>query len=148
MEGNLLKWYFVIHSLKDDDYKGGVYLGKIIFPSEYPMKPPDIQFITPNGRFELKKKICLSFTSYHPETWSAAWTVQNMLIGLISFMLTNEAATGTVSTSSFEKRKLARESVMYNMQLDDFTKAFKQDLDNLGINLNELLDDKPEIIEP
>ena len=112
------------------------------------MKPPDIQFITPNGRFELKKKICLSFTSYHPETWSAAWTVQNMLIGLISFMLTNEAATGTVSTSSFEKRKLARESVMYNMQLDDFTKAFKQDLDNLGINLNELLDDKPEIIEP
>lgn len=45
------------------------FLGRIIFPADYPFKPPNIYFLTPNGRFELGKKICLSITSFHQETW-------------------------------------------------------------------------------
>lgn len=30
-ENNLLKWYFMLHSL-DNEYQGGIYIGKIIFP--------------------------------------------------------------------------------------------------------------------
>ena len=86
-EENILVWHFVIFGM-DDPYKDGVYMGKIIFPSEYPFKPPDIIFVTPNGRFETNKKICLSFTSYHPESWGS-WSIEGMMIGLISYFVTD-----------------------------------------------------------
>ena len=50
-ESNIYLWYFVIFGLKDCPYEGGFYLGKIIFPTDYPFKPPGIMMITPNGRF-------------------------------------------------------------------------------------------------
>ena len=31
---------------------GGYYHGKLIFPREFPFKPPSIYMITPNGRFK------------------------------------------------------------------------------------------------
>lgn len=70
------------------------------------MKPCDIIFITPNGRFLTNKKICLSFTSYHPESW-ANWNIEGMLIGLISFFVTNERTTGSMISTKKEKRKYA-----------------------------------------
>lgn len=48
-----------------DAYAGGVYHGKIIFPSEYPNKAPKLIFLTPNGRFQVNTEICLSFTNFH-----------------------------------------------------------------------------------
>ena len=66
-------WYFVIFGLTDCPYEGGVYLGKIIFPLQYPLKPPGIQMITPNGRFKSKTRICMSMSDYHPESWNPAW---------------------------------------------------------------------------
>lgn len=35
-------------------------------PSEYPFKPPEVYMLTPSGRFEINKKICLSISSFHP----------------------------------------------------------------------------------
>ena len=60
---NILVWHFILYNLDHVDYKDGVYHGKILFPKEYPMKPPDVIFVTPNGRFQTDKKICTSFTS-------------------------------------------------------------------------------------
>ena len=37
------------------------------------MKPPNIIFLTPNGRFATNQKICLSISAYHPESWNPAW---------------------------------------------------------------------------
>ena len=31
---------------------GGTYHGKLVFPREFPFKPPSIYMITPNGRFK------------------------------------------------------------------------------------------------
>lgn len=36
-------------------------------PSEYPFKPPEIYLLTPSGRFEVNRKICLSISSFHPQ---------------------------------------------------------------------------------
>jgi ubiquitin-conjugating enzyme E2 J2 len=82
-------------------------MGKIAFPKEYPNKPPGIEMITPNGRFELNKKICMSMSDYHPESWSPAWGVQSIIMGLISFMISSERTTGCVITSDNEKKILA-----------------------------------------
>ncbi len=42
------EWHFVLQG--QDEFKGGVYHGKITFPSSYPYKPPSILMFTPNGR--------------------------------------------------------------------------------------------------
>ena len=44
---NILEWHFVIKGPKDTPYYGGSYHGKLIFPSEYPYKPPAIMMLTP-----------------------------------------------------------------------------------------------------
>lgn len=31
-------------------------------------------YLQPNGRFEVGKKICLSISAYHPETWQPSWS--------------------------------------------------------------------------
>ena len=53
---------------------GGVYHGRIKLPPQYPLKPPSIEIFTPNGRFETHKRICLSLSDYHPETWNPNWS--------------------------------------------------------------------------
>ena len=44
---NMLEWHFVIKGPIDTPYRGGSYHGKLIFPSEYPYKPPAIMMLTP-----------------------------------------------------------------------------------------------------
>lgn len=33
--------------------------GKVIFPAQYPYKPPSILMLTPSGRFAVNTKLCL-----------------------------------------------------------------------------------------
>ena len=49
--GNLFEWFFVIFGIKDAPYAGGYYMGKLVFPKEYPYKPPSIMMVTETGRF-------------------------------------------------------------------------------------------------
>lgn len=46
-----------------------LHVGKLIFPKEYPYKPPSIMMLTPNGRFKLNSRLCLSMSDFHPESW-------------------------------------------------------------------------------
>jgi len=41
--------------------KVGLYHLRILLPTTYPMSAPDIIFMTPNGRFELGKKVSSQF---------------------------------------------------------------------------------------
>ena len=59
------------HPLQGTEYDGGVYHGKLVFPADYPFKPPSISLFTPNGRFATNTKLCLSMTDYHPEVGRA-----------------------------------------------------------------------------
>ena len=52
VENNLLEWHYLIEGSKDTPYEGGFYWGKLIFPKEYPLKPPGVMMLTPNGRFQ------------------------------------------------------------------------------------------------
>lgn len=40
LDGNILEWHYVITGPEDSPYAGGEYHGKLIFPPEYPFKPP------------------------------------------------------------------------------------------------------------
>ena len=96
---NLFEWYFVIYGLKDCPYEDGYYLGKINFPDNYPHKPPGITMLSESGRFIQKEFICFSFSNFHPELWNPVWHLEAIMIGLISFMNSDEITTGGMVTN-------------------------------------------------
>jgi len=123
---NLFEWHFTIRGSKDTAFEGGKYHGRLLLPSEYPFKPPNIILLTPNGRFELNTKICLSITGYHPEFWQPAWGVRTALLALISFLPTKgEGAIGALDWTDAERQRLARSSGAWRCQ------ACEQTLDEI-----------------
>lgn len=43
---NLFEWHFTIRGSPDSDFKDGIYHGRIMFPPEYPLRPPHIMLLT------------------------------------------------------------------------------------------------------
>ena len=79
--------HYVVAGPENSPYEGGYYHGKLVFPPQYPFKPPSIYMITPNGRFKCNTRLCLSISDFHPDTWNPAWSVSTILTGLLSFMV-------------------------------------------------------------
>jgi len=108
---NLFEWHFAIRGPPDTEFDGGVYHGRILLPPEYPFKPPSFMFLTPNGRFETQKKVCLSISNHHPEHWQPTWGVRTALVALIAFLPTPaEGALGSLEYTKEEREKLAQQS--------------------------------------
>lgn len=80
-------------------------------PAEYPFKPPAFVMLTPSGRFETGTKICLSISSFHPESWQPSWSVRSALIALIAFMQTpGNGAVGSIETAPDVRKQMAMEA--------------------------------------
>ena len=125
LETNILEWRFLIKGT--DDYEGGFYHGKLIFPPQYPMKPPGIMFFTPSGRFETNKRVCLTISDFHPESWSPLWTVGSILTGIVSFMNSDEITAGGLSSSAKDRKAYALSSAAYNARDHVYTEVFGSD---------------------
>ena len=139
LESNILEWHYVLEGAKATVYEGGWYHGVITFPSEYPMKPPSITMSTPNGRFKICTKLCLSMSDFHPENWNPMWSVGTILMGLLSFMVQDSPTYGSIETSDAFKRKAAVESLEYNCQNKTFSTLFPE-----LVELNETLKKEKE----
>jgi len=138
-EKNILTWNFLIRGPPDSPFAGGEYHGVLLFPSEYPFKPPGIKMFTPSGRFQPDRKICFSMSDFHPGSWNPAWSVATILTGLLSFMLSDELTTGSVTSTEYHKRAFAARSHSWNLTQPRFKDAFPehclpalQDLPNMG----------------
>jgi ubiquitin-conjugating enzyme E2 J2 len=116
-ESNILKWHYAIKGPTDTGFEGGVYVGKLIFPNEYPMKPPGIMMLTPSGRFKCNTRLCLSMSDYHPESWNPMWSVATIIQGVQSFMASDELTTGGIKSPVTEHKRLAAESSEYNKKM-------------------------------
>lgn len=113
LEDDIFEWHFTLRGPQSTEFEGGLYHGRILLPSEYPMRPPNLLLLTPNGRWELGKKICLTFTGFHEEMWQPAWGVRTALLGLQTFMTAKaEAAVGIAALNypPAVRQKLAVES--------------------------------------
>ena len=126
LEENILEWHYVLEGAKGTVYENGWYHGTVSFPSEYPMKPPSIQMITPNGRFQPKTRLCLSISDFHPETWNPLWSVGTILVGLYSFMGEDSPTYGSIVTDIATKRKAANESLQFNCKNKIFCRLFPE----------------------
>lgn len=113
---NMLHCYFIFDGPEDTPYAGGRYIGMLIVPPDYPFKPPAIRLRTPSGRFKVGIDICLSNSSFHPEQWSPLWGLRTIVMGLISFLVSEEVSSGTMEASAEQRRILATQSVAYNVR--------------------------------
>lgn len=123
-ESNLLEWHYVIEGSAGTPYAGGHYHGKLIFPKEYPLKPPSVLMLTPSGRFKPNRRLCLSMSDFHPETWNPMWSVSTILTGLYSFMIETAPTLGSIESTDSMKRRLAKQSLGFNVKDNNFMKLF------------------------
>ena len=85
-----------------------------MFPPEYPFAPPAIRMHTPSGRFQPSTRLCLSISDFHPKSFNPAWEVSTILIGLMSFMTSDEMTTGSVHATDAERRWAAGRTRWWN----------------------------------
>jgi ubiquitin-conjugating enzyme E2 J1 len=114
LETDLFEWHFTVRGPPDTPFEAGLYHGRILLPAEYPLKAPEIILLTPNGRFEVGTRICLSVTSHHNETWQPSWGIRTILTALIGFMPSKSEGLGALDYPAEDRRALARKS--FNFQ--------------------------------
>ena len=140
-EKNMLIWYFLLRGT--GEYQGGWYLGKILHDKEYPLKPPDVQMLTPSGRYEININLCLSFTKFHPDQWSAMWNIRSLLDGVYSNMnddQKSEQGIGYMKCSPEERADYAKKSIDYN--LTHYQSIFKNFVRFINIDGTPKTDDE------
>jgi len=113
-ETNILEWHYIITGPEKTPYYNGQYWGTLIFPPDYPFAPPSIKMHTPSGRFQPSTRLCLSISDFHPKSFNPAWEVSTILIGLLSFMTSEEMTTGSVSGTEAERRFAAGRTRWWN----------------------------------
>lgn len=110
-DSNLHDWHFTLAGPPSPTpYAGGLYHGRITFPPTYPLRPPSFRFLTPSGRFEVNREICLSISGHHEETWQPAWGVRTALLAIRSEIMGGESKgqVGGMEGSVSVRREYAR----------------------------------------
>ncbi|GAA5939206.1 ubiquitin-conjugating enzyme E2 [Sporobolomyces koalae] len=125
-ESNILEWHYLFKGAPDTPYSQGEYWGTVEFPRDYPFAPPRLKMNTPSGRFTPSAAICTSMSDFHPGSWNVAWSIETILIGLQSFMNSDEITTGSIKTTDDEKRQFATRSHDWNIQQPKFKTMFPE----------------------
>lgn len=93
MPGNLshtlsarrFEWVASIEGPKGSPYEGGTFFLNIVFPEDYPFKPPKLTFTTRIYHCNISRAgaICLDILK---DEWSAALTVSKVLLSISSLL--------------------------------------------------------------
>uniref|UniRef100_A0A6C0KFD0 Ubiquitin-conjugating enzyme E2 Z n=1 Tax=viral metagenome TaxID=1070528 RepID=A0A6C0KFD0_9ZZZZ len=90
-DSNMLKGYAVIFGPTDTIYRYGAYMFEIKFPSNYPVSPPKLTYLTNDGstRFHpnlyRNGKVCLSvLNTWRGEGWTSCQTIRSILLILVT----------------------------------------------------------------
>jgi len=84
-ENNIYEWNAQIYGPSDTPYEGGIFNLSIYYPSNYPFKPPKINFITKvyHPNIDSSGSICLDILK---DKWSPALTISKVLLSICSLM--------------------------------------------------------------
>ncbi|CAE8687184.1 unnamed protein product [Polarella glacialis] len=82
---DLFNWQATIMGPPDCPYQGGVFFLNINFPSDYPFKPPKLQFTTKIYHCNVNSNgaICLDILK---DQWSPALTISKVLLSISSLL--------------------------------------------------------------
>ena len=123
-ESNILCWHYTVEGPPESPYHGGLYHGKLEFPSDFPYNPPSVYMLTPNGRFKTGQRLCFSMSDFHPKEWNPLWSVSSILTGFLSFMLEEADTYGSIKSSTADKREFAKRSLLFNLNSPTWVKLF------------------------
>ena len=84
-EKDIHSWQAMIEGPEDSPYQGGLFFLKIEFPSNYPFKPPKINFTTKiyHPNINSNGNICLDILK---DQWSPALTISKVLLSITSLL--------------------------------------------------------------
>ncbi len=84
-ENNLYVWTATIVGPDGSPYAGGVFFLDIQFPSDYPFKPPRLQFVTKvyHPNINAQGGICLDILK---DQWSPALSIAKVLLSISSLL--------------------------------------------------------------
>ena len=114
---NLWVWHFSFMGLEGTAFESGIYHGRILLPKNYPAHPPRVQVFTPTGRFVPRADICLSASHFHPETWTATWTIRTLIESLRLHMLTAANEIGGMEATREQRQHWAVDSRQWSTDL-------------------------------
>lgn len=82
---NLFEWVGTLQGSEDTVYEGLTFKLKLVFPADYPYRPPTITFTTPcfHPNVDQYGNICLDILK---DKWSAAYSVSTILVSLRSLL--------------------------------------------------------------
>ena len=82
---DLFHWTATLMGPSNSPYEGGVYFLDIVFPADYPFKPPKIVFLTKifHPNISHRGEICLDILKGQ---WSPALTLDKVLLSLCSLL--------------------------------------------------------------
>jgi ubiquitin-protein ligase len=82
---NIFEWVATLLGPEASPYAGGVFFLKIVFPLDYPFKPPKVTFTTKIYHCNVNSSgvICLDILK---DNWSPALTVSKVLLSICSLL--------------------------------------------------------------
>lgn len=82
---NIYSWTAQIYGPSDTSYEGGVFKLNIVYPKDYPFKPPKINFTTKvyHPNIDTSGNICLDILK---DKWSPALTISKILLSICSLL--------------------------------------------------------------
>jgi ubiquitin-conjugating enzyme E2 D/E len=85
-DGNLSHWEGVLIGPTGSPYEGGLFRLEIVFPEEYPFKPPAIQFKTPVYHPNIHRTGAICLDILKQSSWSPALTITKVLLSISSLL--------------------------------------------------------------
>ena len=84
-DDDIFKWTATLMGPSASPYQGGIFYLNIVFPQNYPFKPPKITFATKvyHPNINSSGGICLDILK---ENWSPALTISKVLISICSLL--------------------------------------------------------------
>ncbi|TID18575.1 Mitochondrial import receptor subunit [Venturia nashicola] len=115
LEHDIFEWHFTLRGPPaPSSFANGLYHGRITLPTTYPLRPPSFRFLTPSGRFEINREICLSISGFHEESWQPAWGIRTALLALRGHMdVESRGQVGGLDADEATRKHLAGMSGAY-----------------------------------
>ena len=120
---NLYEWQATIIGPEDSPDHNGVFYLKIVFPQDYPFKPPRVSFLTKIYHCNISGSgaICLDILK---EQWSPALTISKVLLSICSLMgdpnpsdpLNSEAASMMIANREKFNKSAKEYTILYASQ--------------------------------
>ena len=117
-ESDLRRGWAIVCGGEDTPYEGGAYCFEVVFPDRYPFDPPQMTFLTNDGRTRFNPnlyrngKVCLSLLgTWAGEPWSAVQSLSSVLQSIQSAVLVEAPL---FNEPAYDKHKTITDAAAYD----------------------------------